>query len=273
MARITFPFGSIVDDTGAVVTGATVTIASVKDPATDADIAAHGATVVVSSDGLRVCALYDPATKGEAFITLLVVKAGKVITGVNASPVVFASADPQGISTATADTTTLKTTTTDIKASTDKLTDPRMAKIDGSQQAGSPVTLPTIAPAGYGGGPASFGPYKLYVAMQPGRQGGELLNLFVGDSGAVEFELLDAGGAVNIEGATVTVTVRDFYSAGLITDAAEAEAVYAEGGRIRYTLAEDDTELVRTLRFTVKVAWSAGPEKTFGPLVATVENS
>jgi hypothetical protein len=43
MAQIIIPFGSVVDDAGAIVAGATVTIASVKSPIDDSDIASHGA--------------------------------------------------------------------------------------------------------------------------------------------------------------------------------------------------------------------------------------
>lgn len=97
MAQIIIPFGSIVDDSGALVAGATVTIASVKSPLTDNNIASHGATANVSSDGLRVGVLYDVEAKGEAWITLAVSKAGSTITGLNASPVAFAAADAQMI--------------------------------------------------------------------------------------------------------------------------------------------------------------------------------
>jgi hypothetical protein len=97
MPLMFFPLGSIVDDAGAIVAGATVTIASVKDPATDANIASHGATVALSSDGLRCGVLYDPTTKGDAWITLAVSKAGSTFTGSNASPVLFAASDAQTI--------------------------------------------------------------------------------------------------------------------------------------------------------------------------------
>jgi hypothetical protein len=97
MPQIFFPLGSILDDAGAIVTGATVTIASVKDPATDASIASHGATVALSSDGLRCGVLYDPTTKGDAWITLAISKAGSTFSGSNASPVLFAAADAQTI--------------------------------------------------------------------------------------------------------------------------------------------------------------------------------
>jgi hypothetical protein len=97
MAQIFLPLGSIVDDAGAIVAGATVTIASVKSPIDDSNIAAHGATVALSSDGLRCGVLYDVAAKGEAWITLAVSKAGSTFSGSNASPVLFASSDPQSI--------------------------------------------------------------------------------------------------------------------------------------------------------------------------------
>jgi hypothetical protein len=97
MAQILIPFGPIVDDAGALVAGATIAVASVKDPLDDSDIAAHGATVVASADGLRVGVLYDVAAKGEAWITLAVSKAGSTITGVNQYPVAFAAADAQTI--------------------------------------------------------------------------------------------------------------------------------------------------------------------------------
>ena len=87
MAQILIPFAPIVDNAGALVAGATITIASVKSPLDDSNIAAHGAVVVASADGLRVGVLYDVATKGEAWITLAVSKVGSTITGLNASPV------------------------------------------------------------------------------------------------------------------------------------------------------------------------------------------
>lgn len=92
MAAKPIPFGPIVDDTGALVAGATITITSVKDMA-GANIAGHGATINDDGTGLRVSVNYDAQTKGEAWIQLLVVKAGSTITGLNASPVSFAAAD------------------------------------------------------------------------------------------------------------------------------------------------------------------------------------
>lgn len=97
MPQMFFPLGSILDDAGAIVAGATVTIASVKDPATDANIASHGATVALSSDGLRCGVLYDPTTKGDAWVTLSVSKAGSTFNGSNASPVILAASDAQTI--------------------------------------------------------------------------------------------------------------------------------------------------------------------------------
>jgi hypothetical protein len=112
MAQIVIPFGPVVDDTGTLVAGATVTVASVKSPLDDSNIASHGATVVLSSDGLRLAVLYDVATKGEAWITLAVSKSGSTITGLNASPVAFAAADAQSIAAGAASASTAATQAT-----------------------------------------------------------------------------------------------------------------------------------------------------------------
>jgi len=95
---ITYPVGRTLDDTGVIITGATVTIASVVDKAGNA-IASHGA-VVNGVDGSNVLVGksflsvdYDPKDKGEAYITLAVSKSATTITGERAAPYTFAALD------------------------------------------------------------------------------------------------------------------------------------------------------------------------------------
>ena len=92
MATKPIPFGPILDDSGALVAGATVTIASVKD-VTGTNIASHGATLNDDGTGLRVSVNYDAAAKGEAWITLAVSRVGSTFTGIGAAPTMFAAAD------------------------------------------------------------------------------------------------------------------------------------------------------------------------------------
>jgi hypothetical protein len=91
---VTYPLMTVVDDSGAIVSGATVAIASVKDKS-GADIAMPGATVRQS--GANVAVDYDAAAKGEAWIVLAISKAGSTFTGLNASPAFYLSADPSSL--------------------------------------------------------------------------------------------------------------------------------------------------------------------------------
>lgn len=88
---VTFPAWTVTDDTGALISGANVTIASVKDKA-GSDIASHGATVNLS--GPNVSIDYDPEAKGDAWVTLAISKAATAFTGINAAPSVFLARDP-----------------------------------------------------------------------------------------------------------------------------------------------------------------------------------
>lgn len=96
MATINYPLWRVVDDAGTLVSGATVTIASVTD-ADNAAIASHGATV--HQAGPNVVVSYDAEAKGDAWITLTVTKAGSTFTGENASPAAFLTVDPSKIGT------------------------------------------------------------------------------------------------------------------------------------------------------------------------------
>jgi hypothetical protein len=94
---VTFPLLRVVDDAGAIVTGATVTIASVTDKDGNA-IASHGATVnaVDGSDvlsGANVSVEYDPLAKGEAWVELLIAKGGHTFSGLLGSPAFFLAKD------------------------------------------------------------------------------------------------------------------------------------------------------------------------------------
>ncbi len=90
MPTVTYPLLTVVDDSGNVVSGATVAIASVKDKA-GVDIATPGATIF--SSGANVSVDYDAETRGEAWIVLTVSKAGSTFTGTNAAPAFYLSRD------------------------------------------------------------------------------------------------------------------------------------------------------------------------------------
>lgn len=94
MAQFPYPVHVVVDDDGAIVPGATVTVASVVDK-DDAPIASHGATVSLA--GAKVCVNYDPETKGDAWVTLAVSKSGSTFTGLNAAPCSYLTRDAQRI--------------------------------------------------------------------------------------------------------------------------------------------------------------------------------
>lgn len=92
MSIVTFPVGLLLDDAGALLTGAAaVTIATVTDKAGGA-IATPGATV--NTGALPFISVdYDPDAKGEAIITLAVSQAGRTVTGANASPAIYTPVD------------------------------------------------------------------------------------------------------------------------------------------------------------------------------------
>lgn len=90
MAAVNFPLLCTVDDSGAIVTGATVSITSVKD-VDGTDIASHGA--VLHTSGSNISVEYDPETKGEAWIVLAISKAATTITGLNAAPRFYLARD------------------------------------------------------------------------------------------------------------------------------------------------------------------------------------
>jgi hypothetical protein len=91
---ITYPLLTVVDDSGAIVSGATVAITSVKDKA-GADIATPGATI--SQSGANVSVDYDAETKGDAWIVLAISKAATTFTGLNAAPAFFLARDPSRV--------------------------------------------------------------------------------------------------------------------------------------------------------------------------------
>lgn len=96
MATLAFPVHIVLDDAGAIVLGATVTIASVTDKDGN-PVATHGATVSLA--GANVVVNYDPTLKGEAWATLAISKAGSTFTGLAAAPRAFLVADAQSVGT------------------------------------------------------------------------------------------------------------------------------------------------------------------------------
>ena len=89
-APVTYPGPTAVDDTGAVVTPTSISVASVTDLDGNA-ISTPGAVAHIA--GPNTSAVYDAAAKGEAWITLTPVMAGH--TFVNSPPRIYASVDPQ----------------------------------------------------------------------------------------------------------------------------------------------------------------------------------
>lgn len=87
---ITTPLCRVVDDSGAIVTGATVTITSVTDKAGSA-ISSPGATVNLA--GANVSVDYDAEAKGEAWVTLAISKVGSTFTGERAAPAFYLAKD------------------------------------------------------------------------------------------------------------------------------------------------------------------------------------
>lgn len=94
MSAITFPVGPIEDDGGALVTGATVTVASIKN-ATGSAVGGASATVQLSDSNCSVS--YDVSTYGEAWITLAVSASGHTFSGKLGAPAVYCSLDPARI--------------------------------------------------------------------------------------------------------------------------------------------------------------------------------
>jgi hypothetical protein len=91
---INFPLLTIVDDSGAIVSGATVTITSVLDRDGSA-VATPGATLHQS--GANVSVEYDAEARGEAWITLAISKEGSTFTGERAAPSFFLASDSSRI--------------------------------------------------------------------------------------------------------------------------------------------------------------------------------
>jgi hypothetical protein len=94
---VTFPVLTVTDDSGAIVTGATVTITSVRDK-NQVDIVSHGAIVNAVNEanvltGADLSIDYDAEAKGDAWITLAVSKVGSTFTGLNAAPRIFVTRD------------------------------------------------------------------------------------------------------------------------------------------------------------------------------------
>jgi hypothetical protein len=87
---ITYPLMTVTDDSGAIVAGATVTVASVLDKAGSA-ISSPGATVNQSGANLSVD--YDAEAHNEAWITLAISKVGSTFTGLNAAPAFYLAKD------------------------------------------------------------------------------------------------------------------------------------------------------------------------------------
>jgi hypothetical protein len=81
---ITFPLLTVVDDSGAIVTGADVAVAAFTDKAGVA-IPAPGYTLNLGADPF-VSIDYDAEAKGEAIVTLAISKVGSTFTGLNAAP-------------------------------------------------------------------------------------------------------------------------------------------------------------------------------------------
>lgn len=91
MSTVYYPICRTLDDYGAIVTGATVTVASILLP-DGTSISTGLATVRVAGSFAGV--EYDAVAHGDAWITLAVSKAGSTITSVNASPAQFVTANP-----------------------------------------------------------------------------------------------------------------------------------------------------------------------------------
>lgn len=99
MAAITWEFPPVTDASGALVSGATVTVASVTTKSGVA-VASHGATVngVDGANvltGSNVSVEYDPQGKGDAYVELLVSKAATAFGGTLSSPRRYLTRDAQ----------------------------------------------------------------------------------------------------------------------------------------------------------------------------------
>ncbi|MCA1686851.1 MAG: hypothetical protein LC745_12960 [Planctomycetia bacterium] len=94
---ITYPLGTVIDDAGVVQTGATVTIASVKDK-TGTLVASPGAVLNAGNDPF-FSVDYDAEAHVEAVLTLTITKTGSTFTGVNTPLRVYLASDSSRIST------------------------------------------------------------------------------------------------------------------------------------------------------------------------------
>jgi hypothetical protein len=275
-----FPLGSIVDDAGAIVAGATVTIASVKDPATDNNIASHGATVAVSSDGLRCGVLYDPTTKGDAWVTLAVSKAGSTFSGSNASPVLFAAADAQTIASRASQASVdavddlLDTEVAAIKAKTDNLPpDPADASVIAARFDAldtALTNLPTLSEIEeiVPGVVTRSGP-SIVTALDTGIDG--TVGLFVGDRHSLTVRALIGTEPPGGTGAVWNANTTDEATGAEITTNAELTEISEELGYFAYSLAANDTVSARRVRLTLKRVLGSDV-RIFGPLVLNVRD-
>jgi hypothetical protein len=95
---ITYPLLTIVDDSGAIVVGATVAMTSFTDKAGSA-IGSPGATLNRGADPF-LSIDYDAEAKNEAIVTLAISKVGSTITGTNAAPRFYLARDSSRVLTA-----------------------------------------------------------------------------------------------------------------------------------------------------------------------------
>jgi len=190
---VTFPVWTVADDSGAIVTGATVSVASVTDPSGN-PIADHGVTL--SFSGPNVSATYDVAAKGEAWLTLAVSKQGSTFTGFNAAPRAYLASDSGSVAV--------------IKAVSDMLA--------AQQVAGSvTATSTTTAVKGNSGLSAADGFYEgmvLVFTSGPLRGIPRRIESYTGSTRTFGFATGDPLPAVPSVGATFAVQ-------GLIVDEAE----------------------------------------------------
>ena len=283
MAQILIPFGPIVDDLGALVAGATVNIASVKNPVTDADIAGHGAGVVASADGLRVGVLYDVAAKGEAWITLDISKAGSTITGLNRYPVAFAPADPQAIASAASSSASAATSSSsaDGKLTTQRLTNldsatpTRLGILDRLASMMEQVaglwrwTANTQSQAPVGQVQLVQGQFKL-VADEAGSDG--VLESYLGDTRTLRCQLTDGTGVgVDVTSATLAAKLVDLAGTVILDSAVGGDnltltTLLASEGRLEIVLPLSDSDLVAGRRYKLLVYRTVSARRSTFPL-------
>lgn len=284
MAQIVIPFGSVLDDAGAIVSGATVTIQSVKSPLDDSDIASHGATVVLSSDGKRLGVLYDVAAKGEAWITLSVSKSGSTFTGANANPVAFAAVDAQSIASAltrvllgvpnaapgaatgvarTQDVPTAAENAAAVQSDTSLADLAEMISGDGTAEAKFTANALINAPSSVSNAATLHeGPYTIY-SEDAGSDG--LIRSFVGDTRRILFRVLDANRSIIPLTGTITAVLTNVdtgVSGSPIT--VDADSIAANVGSV-----DVPTPTAGKFRLTVRMV-SGGLTTTAGPIVILV---